>query len=55
LETEDNFLKSTRQESISEYQISSDNSQKDNFHNAFYRLTYPTFSDIRNVRWGPLR
>jgi hypothetical protein len=34
----DFFLKSSSRDSISEYQISSDNPQKDNFHNLIFSI-----------------
>ena len=41
------FLKSSRRESISEYQISSDNPQKDNFHNLIFGIdNMVTFSTV---------
>jgi hypothetical protein len=41
---QDFFLNSSRRESRSSYQISSDNPQKDNFHNLIFVLTKDAFS-----------
>jgi len=45
------FLKSSRRESRSSYQISSDNPQKDNFHKSTFRLTDATLSDRKLIGW----
>jgi len=45
LSLEDNFLKSSRRVSSSLHQISSDNPQKDTFHNLTFLLTRDIFCD----------
>jgi len=49
----DFFLKSSKREPMSLYQISSDNPQKDNFYKAFYFLTCSTYIDICFIKNNP--
>jgi len=51
----DFFLKARLFKIVHPYNISCDNPQKDNFHKPAICLTDATFSDIRSVRWDPLR
>ena len=44
------FLKSTNRDFITEYQISSDNPQKDNFHNPILNIDKMVISGIVNSK-----